>query len=134
RVLAPQVVGSGVAQLDAAGRNRVGGLQPRHDFAGGKGLDLELVVGRLGNVFGEVFRSAVERVERLRPACGPAPLELRRPLGEGRSGHPAGNAGGADAAGGGQEFATIHALHGGPSSLKRVWLSGTAHEQVPAYS
>src|SRR5262245_56328891 len=120
RVLAPQVVGSGVAQLDAAGRNRVGGLQARHDFAGGKGLHLKLVVGACGDAFGEVFRPAVERVERLRPARRHAPLEFRCRLRNGRRGQTAGHCRGSGRARGLQEFTTIHACHVGLTSLKRV--------------
>ena len=38
-------------------RDRVGGLQRRHDLARGEGLDLELVVGRFRDVFGEWSRT-----------------------------------------------------------------------------
>ena len=44
RILADEIVGRGMAHLDGAVGHRVGGLQRRHDLAGGKDLDLELVV------------------------------------------------------------------------------------------
>ena len=80
RILADVVVERGVAHLDRAVLHRVERLQRRHDLAGGKDLDLELVVGRLRDVFGERLASAVQRVERLRPARGQSPFEFRRSI------------------------------------------------------
>ena len=38
-----------MADLDGAVLHGIDDLQRRHDFAGGEGLDLELVVGRFGD-------------------------------------------------------------------------------------
>ena len=48
--------------------------------------DLELVVGRLGDVLGEGLAGAVQRVERLGEARGQAPFQLRHRLRDGRRG------------------------------------------------
>ena len=74
RVLAPIVIERGVAHLDGAVLHGVEHLQARHDLAGGEDLDLELVVGDLGDALGEIFAAAVERIERLRPACRQPPF------------------------------------------------------------
>ena len=84
-ILAPHVVRSGVAHLDRSAGHRVGSLQAGHDLAGRKDLNLELVVGRFGDDFGEMFGRAVQSVERLGPTCGQPPFDLRRGLGDGRS-------------------------------------------------
>ena len=49
RVLAEIVIRGGVAEFDGAVLHRIDNLQARHDFAGGEGLNLELVVGRFGD-------------------------------------------------------------------------------------
>jgi len=63
--------------FDGAGLHRVENLQPRHDFTSCEALDLELVVGDLGNALGEILRISVKRIERFRPARRQAPLDLR---------------------------------------------------------
>src|SRR5262249_55818551 len=50
------------------------------NFAGGERLDLEAIVGDLGDPFAEIFATAIERVERLRPACRQPPPHLRHRL------------------------------------------------------
>jgi hypothetical protein len=69
---------NGVAHLDGAVGSRVQRLQARRDFAGGEHLDLEFVVGHLGDVFRQLFSAAVDRVERLWEARGQPPLDFRR--------------------------------------------------------
>jgi hypothetical protein len=76
-VLAPVIVERRVAHFDGAVRDRIEHLQARHDFAGGERLDLEFVVGDIGNALAEKFAAAIKRIERLRPACGEAPLDFR---------------------------------------------------------
>src|SRR5262249_1998639 len=49
-------------------------------FAGGKRLDLEFLVGRVRDKFREGLGTAVDRVEALREARGQAPLQFRRRL------------------------------------------------------
>ena len=68
RILAEIVVRGGVAAFDGAVLHGVNDLQARHDFAAGKDLDLEFVVGRLCDGLGHDFGCAEERIERLRPA------------------------------------------------------------------
>ena len=67
-----------MAHLDGAVGGGVQRLQARHDFAGGEHLDLEFVVGHLGDVFRQLLGAAVDRVERLREARGQAPLDFGR--------------------------------------------------------
>jgi hypothetical protein len=81
RILADKIIGGGVAGLDGPVLHGVEHLQSGHDFAGGESLNLEFVVGRLGNVLGKCFASSERHVERLRPACGQAPFDLGRGLG-----------------------------------------------------
>src|SRR5262249_13799141 len=52
-----------------------------HDFARSERLDLKFIVGDLGDPLSEILTSAVERIERLWPARGKAPFQLRRALG-----------------------------------------------------
>ncbi len=80
RVLAEVVVGRGVADLDGAVLHGVEHLQARHDFAAGEDLDLELVVGHLGDDLGDHLGAAVDRVERLRKARRHAPFDFRHRL------------------------------------------------------
>ena len=87
RILAPVVIERGVAHLDGAALHGVEHLQSRHDLAGGEHLDLEFVVGDLGDALGEIFAAAIERIERLRPACRQPPFQFRRRLGDRRRGN-----------------------------------------------
>jgi hypothetical protein len=80
RILAPIVVERGVSDFDGAIADRVQHLQAGDDFAGCKDLNLEFVVGDFGEALREIFATAVERVERFRPACGQAPFYFRRRL------------------------------------------------------
>ncbi len=78
-----------MAHLDGAVLHGVEHLQCRNDLAAGEDLDLELAVGRFRDIFGEGLVSAIQRVERLRPARSQSPLERRhrlrnRRLGDGR--------------------------------------------------
>src|SRR5262249_7211133 len=50
-------------------------------------LDLEFVVGEIGDALGEIFGAAVERIQRLRPARGMSPPNLRVRLCDRRRGH-----------------------------------------------
>ena len=77
RILAEIIVGRGVAHLDRAALHRIGGLQAGHDLARSKDLDLEFVVGRLGDRLGESFRRSVDRVERFREARRQPPFAAR---------------------------------------------------------
>ena len=81
RVLAEIVVAGGVAHLDGAVGGGVQRLQAGHDLAGREHLDLELVVGHLGDRLGEHLRGREQRVERLREARREAPFDLRRRTG-----------------------------------------------------
>ena len=76
RILAPVIIQRGVAHLDRSVRDGIQHLQAGDDFAGGKGLDLEFVVGDLGDALAEIFAAAIERIERLRPACSQTPAYL----------------------------------------------------------
>ena len=87
RILADVVVGDGVAHLDRAVRGRVERLQAGDDFAGREHLDLELVVGHLGDVLRHLFAAAIDGIERLREARRHAPLDLGRGLRNRRRGH-----------------------------------------------
>src|SRR5712692_5340401 len=105
RVLADIVVAGGVAHLDGAVLHRVEHLQPGHDLAGRKALDLELVVGDFGDAFSDVLDGAEQRIERFRPARRQAPPQFRRRLGDGRGGDRGGRK---PDPGGFQEFTTFH--------------------------
>ena len=76
RVLAPVVVGGGVAHLDGAGRDRVRRLQAGDQFAGREDLDLELAVGRIADEASPSSRRAKDRVERLGKLTTSAPASL----------------------------------------------------------
>ena len=69
-----------------AGRGGVGGLEARNEFTGREDLDLEIAVRRLGHVFRQYLRTAVDRVERLGERRGEAPVDLRVALRERRGG------------------------------------------------
>ena len=49
--------------LDGAVLHGIEDLQPRHDFAAGKSLNLKLVVGGFGNELDHVLDAAPQRVE-----------------------------------------------------------------------
>ena len=85
RVLAPVVVERRVAHLDRAALDGVEDLKAGDDLAGREGLDLEPVAGDLGDALAEVLASAVERVERLRPARRKPPFDLGHGLRESRA-------------------------------------------------
>src|SRR3546814_12639372 len=63
RILAPVVVAGGMADLDRVVRDHVGRLEARRDLAGREDLDLELGVGRRGDVVREGLAAAVDGVE-----------------------------------------------------------------------
>ena len=73
-VLAPVVVAGGERALDGAGLDGVEHLQAGHDLAGREKLNLEAVVGHLGNALDQGVGGAVQRVEH------PGKLEARRHL------------------------------------------------------
>ena len=52
-----------MSHLDGAVLHGIEDLQPRHDFAAGKSLDLKLVVGGFGNELDHVLDTAPQRVE-----------------------------------------------------------------------
>src|SRR5215468_5098595 len=66
-----------MAHLDCTVLYRVEHLQRWNNFTCGKALNLELAVGRLRNVFGDRFTSAVNRIERFRPARRQTPFDRR---------------------------------------------------------
>jgi hypothetical protein len=90
RILADEIIGRGVAHLDRAVGHGVHVRQPGNDLAGGEVLDLELVVGRLGDESRQGLAGAVKGVERLGEAGGEPPLEFRRGLGDGGLGDGSG--------------------------------------------
>ena len=65
-----------MAHFHRAGRYGIGRLQAGHDFTGGKGLDSEIAVGCGGDMLGNIFRAAIDRVERLRKRRRQAPVDL----------------------------------------------------------
>jgi len=118
-MLAEIVVGGGLSHLDGAVLHRVGDLQARDDFTGGKHMNLELVVRHLADHLGEEFGSPVERVERLGEARRQTPLNFRHALRDGgrcdsRYGRRAGRANtrGLD------EFPTLHLLFSSHGTLE----------------
>ena len=72
-----------MTHLDGAVLHGIEHLQAGDDFAAGEGLDLELVVGGIGNVLGHYFDSTPQGVERFWPACRQTPFELRHRLRDG---------------------------------------------------
>ncbi len=110
-VLAEVVVERRVAGLDGAVLDGVEHLERGNDLAGGKDLDLELVVGQRGDALGDVLGAAVQRVERLGPAGRHPPLHLGHRLGDGGSrdsGRGGAEAGDADAL---EEFTSCDFSH-----------------------
>src|SRR5262249_87829 len=87
RILAPIIIKRCVADLDRPILHGVEPLQARHDLARGEGLDLEFVVRDLGNTLGKIFAAAIERIERLWPACRQPPFDLRAGLRDRRRGN-----------------------------------------------
>jgi hypothetical protein len=57
RLLADVEIERGLRHLDGRGADGIERLQTGHDLAGRKGLDLEFVVGGLGDVFREGLRA-----------------------------------------------------------------------------
>src|SRR5450631_4172700 len=116
RILSPVIIQRGIAHLDGAVRHRVEHLQRGDDFAGGERLNLESVIGDLGDSLAEILATAVERVERLRPTGRQPPLHL---------GHGLCDRGRSDRAGGEadapyfQEITTFHAASSGCWSIPR---------------
>jgi hypothetical protein len=86
RILAPIIICRGVAHLDRALADLVGRFKARRDFACGKDLDLEFVVGGFGDVFGKRLRRAIDGIEALGEAGGQAPFDVRRALRNGGRG------------------------------------------------
>jgi len=86
RILAPVIVERGLAHLDRAVLRGVERLQAGNDFTRRERLNLELVVGRLGDKLAERLGAAEQGVERLREARGHAPFHFRRALGDRRHG------------------------------------------------
>ncbi len=141
-ILAEVVVEWGVAALDRAGLDGIEHLQAGDDFAGCERGDLELVVGEFRHALGEVFRLAVQRVERFRPARRHAPLDLGHGLRDRRCGERYGRCG-ADAARtrGLQESAPVQLAHSvlpkrfcRPlcAALERVCLHTAGRSRTPA--
>src|SRR5262249_19899854 len=98
-------------------------LQAGHDLARGKDADLELVVGRLGDVLRQVLGAAIERVERLGEARRHAPFEVGHRLGDGGRRH--GGAGRRTHAGAAQGLAPVHE---GPP-LQQVLALGVGYQR-----
>jgi hypothetical protein len=91
--------------LDGAVLHGIEHLQGGNDFSGRKDLDLELVVGRLGDCLGQDLRAAKKRIKRFRPAGRHSPFDLRCRLRDRRRG----NGGPRDAYSGGlDEVTTFH--------------------------
>jgi hypothetical protein len=80
RLLADVEIQRRLRHLDGRRADGVERLQAGYDLARRKGLDLEFVVGGVGDVFGEGLRRAVNGIERLRKARGQAPFDLGRRL------------------------------------------------------
>ena len=76
RILADIVVRRSVRHFDGAVSDRVRSLQAGNDFAGGKALNLKLVVGCFGHRLRKNFGSAVDGIQRLRKARRQSPLHL----------------------------------------------------------
>src|SRR5262249_13497191 len=105
RILADKIIHGGMAHLDCTVLYRVEHLQRWHNFACGKALNLELAVGRLRNVFGDCFTSAINRIERFRPACRQTPFDRRAGL---RDHWLRDGGGGSGSANGREKFTAFH--------------------------
>src|SRR5439155_26394072 len=109
RVLADVIIRGGVAALDRLVLHRVDHLQARHDLAGVKDADLELVVGEAGDALGEVLAGAVDGVERLGKARRQTPFDLRHRLRDRRGSERGARSDSRPAdTGRAQEFTTLH--------------------------
>ena len=131
RILADVIIRDGVAHLDGAVGGRIKRLQARNDFAGGKYLNLEFVVGHFRDVFRELGRAVVNGVERLREARRHAPFDLGRGLRDRRRGH---RRGGGTGCGNFQKITTLHSgisLVGRFPGISGVFLSATRSCQRP---
>src|SRR5262249_4147818 len=84
-VLADVVILGTVAHFDGAILYRIEHLQARHDLAGSEHLDLEFPVSCLRYIFCEQLASAVQGVQRFRPACRQPPFQDWRRLRNRRS-------------------------------------------------
>src|SRR5262245_37451852 len=69
-----------MTDLDGAVLYSVNDCQTWNDFAGSKELDLKSIVRCLSDGFAHDLSATKERVERFRPACRHAPLDLRHRL------------------------------------------------------
>ena len=76
RVLADIVIGAGVAHFHRAGGYGVRRLQPGHDFACRKHLNVEIAVGRGLHMVGDILRAAKNRIERFGEGGGQPPGDL----------------------------------------------------------
>ena len=129
RILAEVVVARGVAHLDSPALYGVEHLQPGNDLACGEHLDLEFVVGDLGDALGHVFGTAVKGVERFRPTRGQAPLYLGHGLRDGRrSDRRAGETG----TGRLQELTTFHGVS--PRVVVGPPTRGEQLRRIPAFA
>jgi hypothetical protein len=86
RVLANIERGERVAAIDGAVLRRVQDLQRRHDLATGKRLNLEFLIGQLGDALAHGFDRAEHRVEAFRPARRQPPSDRRAGLRDRRGG------------------------------------------------
>ena len=107
RLLADVEIQRRLRDLDGRGADGIERLQAGDDLAGGEGLDLELVVGGLGDVFRKRLRGAEDGVERFRKTRGQAPLDLGRALRDRGSCHQRGGAGDGAA---GEERTAFHGV------------------------
>ena len=80
RLLADVEIERGLRHVDRGRADGIERLQTGDELAGRKGLDLEFVIGGLGDIFREGLRRAVDGVERFREARGQAPFDFRRAL------------------------------------------------------
>ncbi|MGY4352451.1 hypothetical protein ACVWXM_008944 [Bradyrhizobium sp. GM7.3] len=87
RLLADVEIERGLRHVDRSGADRIERLQAGNELAGREGLDLEFVVGGLGNIFRKSLSGAVDSVQRLREARGQAPFDLGRALRDRRCGN-----------------------------------------------
>ncbi len=76
RVLADIVVGAGMAHFHRAGGDGIRRLQAGDDFAGCKHLNVEIAVGRVLHVVGNILRAAKDRIERFGERGGQPPCDL----------------------------------------------------------
>src|SRR5664279_3311530 len=67
-------------EFDGAVLHGIEDLQAGNDFAGGKGLELEFIIGGFADRLGHLLGAAMQRIQRLRPACRHAPFDLRHRL------------------------------------------------------